>query len=62
MMTMWGFELYGQCDAEKWEGAEWNLAVYDLEIRNGTARFHTISSKENGTYSAQPLYIPETFV
>ena len=53
---------YGQCDAEKWEGSEWNLAVYDLEIRNGTVRLHTISSRENGTYSAQPLYIPETFV
>lgn len=61
-MTMRGFELYGQCDAEKREGAEWNLAVYDLESRNGTARLHTISNRENGTYSVQPLYIPETFV
>ena len=45
-----------------WEGAEWNLAVYGLEIKNGTARLHTISSRENGTYSAQPLYIPGIFV
>ncbi len=45
-----------------WEGAEWNLAVYGLEIKNGTARLHTISSRGNGTYSVQPLYIPETFV
>lgn len=40
----------------------WDLAVYDLEIRNGTARLYIISSRENGTYSVQPLYIPETFV
>ena len=45
-----------------WEGAEWNLAVYGLEIRNGTARLHTISSRENGTYSVPLPYIPGIFV
>ncbi len=39
-----------------------SLAPAFVADRNGTARLHTISSRENGTYSVQPLYIPEIFV